>query len=94
MITELIFFLWNEFFKEQLSCSGMMVLQSDDMNSEQSIVLNNQMQMIRNCFVYLRVFVCCLEFNIPSQILCFLKVLDLELGEMLSCARTLLVCYE
>lgn len=63
----------------------MMVLQSDDMNSEQSTVLNNQMQMITNCFMYLQVFVCCLVFNIPSQILCFFIVLDLELGEMLSC---------
>lgn len=72
----------------------MMVLQSDNINSEQSIVLNNQMQMITNRFVYLQVFVCCLEFNIPSQILCVLIVLDLDLGEMLSCAGTLLVCYE
>lgn len=78
---------------DQLSYSVMMVLQSDDMNSEQSIV-NDQMQMITNCFTYVQVFVCCLEFYTPSQILCFLIVLDLELGEMLSCAGTLLVCYE
>lgn len=67
---------------------------SGDMNSEQSVGLNNKMQIITKCFVYLQVFVCCLEFNIPSQILCFLIVLDLELGEMPSCAGTLLVCYE
>lgn len=79
---------------DQLSYSVMMVLQSDDMNSEQSIVLNDQMQIITNCFTYVQVFVCCLEFYTPSQILCFLIVLDLELGAMLSCAGTLLVCYE
>lgn len=85
-------FLWNEFFMDQLNCSIMMLLQW--WHEFRAKCWTEQQNANYNKMFCVSASVCCLEFNIPSQILCFLIVLDLELGEMPSCAGTLLVCYE